>query len=482
MAENEADTLPHYFVDTPHFAKIIKGETGLFVGRKGAGKTACLLAAREELAHHADNLVAVISPTGAEMSALLEFISTYDDAAQRHALDALWEFLLMTEVGATLRRHLERLSLLSGANAAQRDFIEFVDDADVSLDADFTVRLETALGRLQERISGQLSHEEFRGKLTQALHQVYLSELRRKIGSASPAKLNAYILIDNLDASWDSSTNVAEMSRVLLALLEASRKIRLSFAKSSSRLESVNVSVAVFLRTDILDAIKRVAGEVDKLPISELVWRDPNALAHIPEQRYLYADQSAEAGTELWSRYFVDRVDGQATREYILNSVLPRPRDIVMFCRTALDAALSSQHERILAEDVIAAEGHYSEFALDRLLVEGRLEIPDLEELILCFLERDAVMTIDGVRDALTESGLDEDSHADAIEKLLRLEFLGVSQAGDRLMFPASERDVKKALVLVRRALETGQQVSLGVHPAYHSVLAISRPPMVTAP
>jgi len=68
VAENEEDGLIHkYFVGTRAYTQALRGDNAIFVGRKGAGKTANLLKLRAELTTDRRNLVAVIKPVSYDL-------------------------------------------------------------------------------------------------------------------------------------------------------------------------------------------------------------------------------------------------------------------------------------------------------------------------------------------------------------------------------------------------------------------------------
>lgn len=64
VAENEADLLSEYFVETTAHMDIINGTQTIFVGRKGTGKTASLIQAAHEIGKEVTNLACVLKPVG----------------------------------------------------------------------------------------------------------------------------------------------------------------------------------------------------------------------------------------------------------------------------------------------------------------------------------------------------------------------------------------------------------------------------------
>ena len=74
VAENEADVLSDYFVETAAFDEVLVSRNTLFVGRKGAGKTANMLQAAARLREDARNLVIIIKPQSYELEGLVALL------------------------------------------------------------------------------------------------------------------------------------------------------------------------------------------------------------------------------------------------------------------------------------------------------------------------------------------------------------------------------------------------------------------------
>ncbi len=74
-------------------------------------------------------------------------------------------------------------------------------------------------------------------------------------------------MIDNLDKTWEKGVDYRVMARFILSLLTAIGKVEKDFGKPSRGLDPVNVTLTVFLRTDIYDAISKFAREPDKVGV-----------------------------------------------------------------------------------------------------------------------------------------------------------------------------------------------------------------------
>src|SRR5205823_5361993 len=106
--------------------------------------------------------------------------------------------------------------------------------------------------------------------------------------------------------------------------------------------------------------------------------------------------------------------------------ILPRPRDIVYFCNSAITVAINRRHARILADDILEAEKVYSQFAFEALLVEGTSLGIDLEEVLYEFAGGEPIIPQDEVAAALKRAGVVDADASEVIELLRSLSFLGV--------------------------------------------------------
>ena len=58
-------------------------------------------------------------------------------------------------------------------------------------------------------------------------------------------------------------------------------------------------------------------------------------------------------------------------KQYLIDTILPRPRDLLYLVKTALQNAINRSHGRIEEEDLLDAEVEYSHFALNSLMAEN---------------------------------------------------------------------------------------------------------------
>jgi hypothetical protein len=66
-AENEATQLDTYFLETEQFRLTLNGDLNIILGRKGSGKTAIFLQARNKIRADRDNIVVDLAPEGFQL-------------------------------------------------------------------------------------------------------------------------------------------------------------------------------------------------------------------------------------------------------------------------------------------------------------------------------------------------------------------------------------------------------------------------------
>ena len=99
VAEYERDELTNYFVETSEFRSILAGDSKVFVGRKGTGKTATMSQGVLELRKDRRNLVVSVKPSAYELAGLVEFVKALEsDSQSEYAMLSIWTYLLYTEI------------------------------------------------------------------------------------------------------------------------------------------------------------------------------------------------------------------------------------------------------------------------------------------------------------------------------------------------------------------------------------------------
>jgi hypothetical protein len=254
------------------------------------------------------------------------------------------------------------------------------------------------------------------------------------------------------------------------------RQVVAEFAKEDRWRKPVSVSLAVFLRSDIYIHVARAARERDKLPVRELLWEDPELLLRVIEDRYLASRGSGYGGgVTVWD-YFAPTVEGTPTKEWIMERINPRPRDLVYLCNAAITNAVNRRHDIVEERDLIDAESDYSHFALDSILVEGEVSLPSLEDVLYQFAgapsilnEEEVLATIGGVPDAKGR----EEEFLTALRDLL---FIGIEVQHEAFDYPKNLEDRKRTDSLASKLSATrGGVRRYMIFPAYWAYLEIGQ-------
>jgi hypothetical protein len=474
VAENELAELSDYFVQTSAFQDVVATRDTIFVGHRGTGKTANATQAFEKIASNKANLAVLIKPPGFEFSAIMNTVRRLPQFQHDYFFDAMWRFIVQTEIGSTVLKRLEERPGWLPTQQLDTEFFEYADSAPFDMRADMSIRLEQALAHLMGIIpDSEIGPETGRNLINEAFHDEAMEGLRKQLGRVLKDRKRVAIFIDNLDKGWERGTDFGLLARLILGLLTARGRLVTSFQKDDHWRDRIRLTVSIFLRSDIYNYLKREAREPDKLPISMIEWGDPETLLQVVENRYLYGNASGKSADSLWKNLLTPEIAGQETRSYIVQAVLPRPRDIVYFFNAAVGRAIDRRHERVEEEDFCAAEEAYSQYAYEALLVENGVTIPEMQDALLAFLGGAEVMSRSRVL-AILEEALPGKS-SKLLTKLVDMSFLGVETSDGVFQFPEVGVSMTRALAFAKRLQPNEGDQRLKVHRAFHLFLAIER-------
>src|SRR5581483_350164 len=129
----------------------------------------------------------------------------------------------------------------------------------------------------------------------------------------------------------------------------------------TSRHPSVKLNIVIFLRSDIFHHVQEIALEPDKLPVTYMAWSDREALMHLLDIRLEDALNGSFSAADIWSRLFVDTIDGISPREFIASWSIPRPRDVIYFLKQSIWTAISRGRSIVQEDDLYVARKAYSQ-------------------------------------------------------------------------------------------------------------------------
>lgn len=476
QAENEESELPRYFVPTASYTAALNARQLLFIGRKGAGKTANLFQIAHTLRQKRGVFVCDIRPVDYDLEGVVLLLRQVSERAERgFLLESLWRFLIVTELAWHVRREFEARPPYIPHTKEQADFLAFAAENRDILHASFAVRLEAALGRLAEvRRSGN-SIAETRLHFSEALHRAAIEKVRAALGPALAGYERVVVLFDNLDKAWTRGADLEFVSEFLLGLLRAQRPIVDEFGRHDAWRRSVAVSLVVFLRSDMYYRIVAQSREPDKLQHEIIRWDDPELLLRVLEERFVaLAGEDSYTPTDFWAQYVCDTVRGVPVREFIVQSVLPRPRDILVLATAALANAKNRKHKRIEETDWEDALSQYSEHAFEALVAEHRPCWTHFESAMYEFAGADETLVESEISAMLSRGGIDVQDITECVEALVTGGFLGLEIRSDQFRFLNDDGATRTMRTMAERfATLSGCEMRYRIHRAYWRHLQI---------
>src|SRR5262249_11559821 len=155
------------------------------------------------------NLAVLIKPPGFEFPALFSLIGKLGQTQSDYFLDALWRFIIQTDIAAAALTRIEDRSISVPRGAAETDFVKYVDGAPFNIRADVSVRLEQALEHLLAILpeNAAATGQGARNLINEAFHSDALVELRKQLGPVLKDKDRVAVFVDNLDKGWEQGAN-----------------------------------------------------------------------------------------------------------------------------------------------------------------------------------------------------------------------------------------------------------------------------------
>ena len=451
IAEFESGQLTEYFVPTAAYNEALRSKHSIFVGRKGTGKTATLYKLAAELSADVRNHVCVVKPVDYELQGLLEMLAQELSKSEKgYLIESLWKFLIYTELAKSVYQQILAKPAYYARTDAEGNLCSFVDEHKSVITPEFSVRLDAAVNRLRN-LGMAASVEKQRFSISERLHNEMLASLRSLLGKILGSRTRVAILVDNLDKAWNQHTDLKMLSELLFGLLSVSGRVAEEFDKESHWRVAVNLSLTIFLRSDIYAAMIRFARERDKLPIRRMTWEDPELLRRVLQERFVKSGADVVRPDGIWEKYFPPTVRNVPTQEYLADASLPRPRDLIYLVKTALQFAVNRGHARIEEKDLTSAEEQYSRFALDSLLVESGTRVLRLDELVYEFVGGPDIVVGDDILRAMKTVGIPSEKLNDVIDTLCEITFLGLEVGHGRFAYLYDEDSATKIEVLARK-------------------------------
>ena len=476
VAEHETSSLDDYFVETRSYGEALRSDRSIFIGRRGAGKTANFYTLAKSLGSQVGNHICAIKPAGYDIDGLIRVLEQgLHRAEQKYFVESLWKFLLYTELASSVGREMENRPLYVPASQGEESLCEFMEMHSQLFHVPFVDRLENVAEQLGD-LAELPSADQQRVKISEILHSNILGRLRRLLGDALNDRDKVAVLIDDLEEPWDLGDSVEPMTKLLRGLFEVIGDICDDFATARPGRQPVNLALILFLRSDIFSHMAIGAPERDRLPVRRLSWEDPEMLMRVLDERMIEAMGREKSADDIWNALFPELAAGTPARQFIADTVLPRPRDAIFMLRECIAEAVNKGHQTVHEQDLYAARRQYSEFAFKSILVEDDPRRSALETILVDFAVAKETMTRSDVVELLEKSGVVEEDIEFYMSLLVELDFLGVvTSDGVRYAKDEFEREL---LIRVARSAASNREPyeeSYSVNRAFHDVLQIAR-------
>jgi hypothetical protein len=426
VAENEQNGLSNYFIPTASYQDALNsGQYLLYVGRKGSGKTANLYQIAEKLRQDKRNFVCVVKPVDYELEDVLRLLkSSISKTDPGFLLESLWKFLIYTELASGIYNQMNSRPRYIDLSEVEKNFVKFVTDNERLVLTEFTLRMEEAIEELC-KLDEVANLQGQRAKVSEILHKHLLGELRHHLGDLLVNKFNVTVLVDNLDKAWEKGKSLKELSNFLFGLLSGGQEISRDLLRETSKFKGINFSLIIFIRSDIFNQIQIEARESDKLSFTKIDWNDHRLLLRVIEERFSSSLGQDDLSEDIWKKYFTPNIYGESTQNYILRKILPRPRDIIFFCKNALSNAINHKNSVISHEDILQAEKNYSEHVFMSLLAETEVRFNEIESFLYELAGSSEIITKIDIKQIMKKLDITESKIDDIIKLLCESTFLG---------------------------------------------------------
>lgn len=453
IAEQEIEKISDYFIATSAYREAFNSEYSLFVGRKGSGKSAILYKLEDDLIKDNRNHVCIIKPVSYDLDGLIDILKSIEGGAEKGFLiESIWKYLIYTEITKSIYTILETKPIYYEPIKSELVIKNIVNENKDIFFNDFSSRLEQVINNLMKEdntVKGLL----YKKNVSVILHENLLAKLRDILYNYFEEKNRIAVLIDNLDKTWKLGKNISYLSDFLLGLLSVTNRIADDFIYGEKRKKKARFSIVVFLRMDIFSYIYRQARERDKLKYSIITWSDLELLLLLIEERFKATTGISDFST-IWVKYFPEKVSGIPIKNYFLQNILPRPRDIIFFIKYALSNAITRQHIKILENDVLDAQETYSQHAVDSLIVENGVSIDDFEKIIYEFIGCYKVVSRSDIEKIIKNSGVQNVDTDYFIQILCERCFLGRKTGIDEYRYQLNFLESEKIEILADHYLK----------------------------
>ena len=367
-AERETPKLDFYFVRTAEFARALRSDGSIVIGRKGSGKTAIFYQVTAEKVGDPRNLVLELSPASHNLSEMrVSLLGVLNAGVFDHTIAAFWQYILYFEILIKLREALMpkakyKMGMLAQIEAVEKRF-RLTDEMVAS---DFTSRLEIAVNTIIEIMGESSSERELRPKLTNMLFEREIPALRDAVASLASGYTGINILFDNIDKGWPARKVESYDVRMVRHLIDVFNKMQRELSR-----KDINLNYLLFLRSDVYERLVEETSDRGQYNVIKVDWSDEHQLIHLMKERVQH-NFTGQTASIAWDMVNPRMPDGSTAIEHMVESSLMRPRFLIDLCEKAISFAINRGHDQVLIADVEAAIEQHAAYLVSDFAFEVR--------------------------------------------------------------------------------------------------------------
>jgi hypothetical protein len=452
-AENEGQQLADYFIQTAEYARALRAEGAIVVGRKGSGKSAIAIRAAAESSRDHRALVLDLRPAAHNLSDLREqLMGSVGQGLFDHTVASFWQYVLLIEMllaarERALKQSRSDFSLQEELRAIENDF----GLTDEFVAGDFTARLEMTVEQVLSVLANKPTPDEVRQEITNQMYEDVIPDLRDAVLSLAPFFTDVAILLDDLDKGWPPRRLELYDVRMLRHLVEVLKRLQRDFRK-----REIDLKYMMFVRSDVYDILVEETADRGKDNVIKVDWSDRAQLAHLLRERVVTSFEGVE-GDEAWDAFNVVMPDGRYAVDHLIDGSLFRPRFLIEVAERVLSYAINRGHGLVDANDVEQALDQMSLYLVSDFAYEMRNVAGTPEDIFYAFIGATELLTHDEVSARIHDQWPEMDA-GPVIDLLIWYGFLGVVGASSEAIF-IYDRAYDFKRLLAERPSETGERL-----------------------
>jgi hypothetical protein len=429
-AENEGQQLADYFIQTAEYARALRAEGAVVVGRKGSGKSAIAIRAAAEARRDHRALVLDLRPAAHNLSDLREqLLSNVGQGLFDHTIASFWHYVLLIEMLLGAReRALKQAKRDFGLHEQLRLIESEFSLTDEFVAGDFTARLELTVEEVLGLLAGKLTPEEVREQITNQMYEDVIPPLRNAVLSLAPFYTDIVILLDDLDKGWPPRRLETYDVQMLRHLVEVLKRLQRDFKR-----RDIAVRYLMFVRSDVYDTLVEETPDRGKDNVVKVDWSDRQQLVHLLRERVVTSFDSVE-GDEAWDAFDVIMPDQRHAVDHLIDASLFRPRFLIEVAERVLSYSINRGHSFVQPSDVEQALDQMSLYLVSDFAYEMRNVAGTPEDIFYAFIGTTELLTHDEVATRINDKWPEMDTEP-VIDLLIWYGFLGVVGAGDKPIF-----------------------------------------------